>query len=153
MLFYLVPTAPIFKERKPYEEYIAQAQEYRILNDKEITAIRQIEHSSKVYSPFILLSEVERYQNVYRLKSPEWNVVKEKKSPEDHNNFNYYVAFLYDDVPLRIEISPFLASYFSTTNIFYDKFNEYIFLSYFNHQYEMILLTGFPDIPSSLPHL
>jgi len=43
-----------------------------------------------------LLSEVERYQNVYRLKSPEWKVVKEKKSPEDHENFNYYIAFLND---------------------------------------------------------
>ena len=30
--------------------------------------------------------------------------------------------------------------------------NEYVFLSYRNHQHDMILLEGFPDIPSSLPH-
>ncbi len=30
--------------------------------------------------------------------------------------------------------------------------NEYIFLSYRNHRNDMILLEGFPDIPSSLPH-
>jgi hypothetical protein len=30
--------------------------------------------------------------------------------------------------------------------------NEYVFLSYRNHQQEMILLEGFPDVPSSLPH-
>ena len=30
--------------------------------------------------------------------------------------------------------------------------NEYIFLSYRNHSNDMILLEGFPDIPSSLPH-
>ncbi len=30
--------------------------------------------------------------------------------------------------------------------------NEYVFLSYRNHQHEMIFLEGFPDIPSSLPH-
>jgi len=30
--------------------------------------------------------------------------------------------------------------------------NEYIFLSYRNHRHDMILLEGFPDIPSSLPH-
>jgi len=30
--------------------------------------------------------------------------------------------------------------------------SEYIFLSYANHQHEMISLSGFPDIPSSLPH-
>lgn len=30
--------------------------------------------------------------------------------------------------------------------------NEYVFLSYRNHRHDMILLEGFPDIPSSLPH-
>jgi hypothetical protein len=30
--------------------------------------------------------------------------------------------------------------------------NEYIFLSYRNHQHDMILLEGFPDLPASLPH-
>ncbi|MEN8260899.1 MAG: hypothetical protein ABFS02_09990 [Pseudomonadota bacterium] len=30
--------------------------------------------------------------------------------------------------------------------------NEYIFLAYANHQKDMILLAGFPDISSSLPH-
>ncbi len=30
--------------------------------------------------------------------------------------------------------------------------NEYVFLAYRNHQYDMILLEGFPDVPSSLPH-
>jgi hypothetical protein len=30
--------------------------------------------------------------------------------------------------------------------------NEYVFLSYRNHQHDMILLEGFPDVPSSLPH-
>ncbi len=30
--------------------------------------------------------------------------------------------------------------------------NEYIFLSYVNHKFDMIALAGFPDIPSSLPH-
>lgn len=30
--------------------------------------------------------------------------------------------------------------------------NEYVFLSYRNHQHDMILLEGIPDIPSSLPH-
>lgn len=30
--------------------------------------------------------------------------------------------------------------------------NEYVFLSYRNHRHEMILLEGFPDVPSSLPH-
>ena len=30
--------------------------------------------------------------------------------------------------------------------------NEYVFLSYRNHRPDMILLEGFPDIPSSLPH-
>jgi len=30
--------------------------------------------------------------------------------------------------------------------------NEYVFLSYRNHRHERILLEGFPDIPSSLPH-
>ncbi|SER67843.1 hypothetical protein SAMN05421690_105214 [Nitrosomonas sp. Nm51] len=30
--------------------------------------------------------------------------------------------------------------------------NEYVFLAYRNHQHDMILLEGFPDIPSSLPH-
>lgn len=30
--------------------------------------------------------------------------------------------------------------------------NEYVFLSYRNHQQSVILLEGFPDIPSSLPH-
>ena len=30
--------------------------------------------------------------------------------------------------------------------------NEYIFLSYRNHRDNMILLEGFPDIPSSMPH-
>ncbi len=30
--------------------------------------------------------------------------------------------------------------------------NEYIFLAYANHQHDMILLAGFPDILSSLPH-
>ena len=30
--------------------------------------------------------------------------------------------------------------------------NEYIFLSYRNHRHDLILLEGFPDILSSLPH-
>jgi hypothetical protein len=30
--------------------------------------------------------------------------------------------------------------------------NEYIFLAYVNHKTEMILLAGFPDVPTSLPH-
>lgn len=30
--------------------------------------------------------------------------------------------------------------------------NEYVFLSYRNFKHDMILLEGFPDIPSSLPH-
>lgn len=30
--------------------------------------------------------------------------------------------------------------------------NEYIFMSYRNHSSNMILLEGFPDVPSSLPH-
>ena len=30
--------------------------------------------------------------------------------------------------------------------------NEYIFEAYVNHQHDMILLTGFPDIPLSRPH-
>ena len=30
--------------------------------------------------------------------------------------------------------------------------NEYVFLSYRNYQHDMVLLEGFPDIPSSLPH-
>jgi hypothetical protein len=30
--------------------------------------------------------------------------------------------------------------------------NEYVFLSYLNHRHDMILLVGFPDVPSSLPH-
>src|SRR5262249_34842894 len=30
--------------------------------------------------------------------------------------------------------------------------NEYIFLAYLNHQPDRIVLAGFPDIPSSLPH-
>ena len=30
--------------------------------------------------------------------------------------------------------------------------NEYVFLSYRNHQSDMILLEGIPDIPESLPH-
>lgn len=30
--------------------------------------------------------------------------------------------------------------------------NEYVFLSYRNHRHDMILLEGFPDIPSSLPY-
>ena len=30
--------------------------------------------------------------------------------------------------------------------------NEFIFLAYRNHQHNVILLEGFPDIPSSLPH-
>ncbi|MDQ7073871.1 MAG: hypothetical protein Q9O24_01635 [Gammaproteobacteria bacterium] len=30
--------------------------------------------------------------------------------------------------------------------------NEYVFLSYRNHRHDMILLEGFPDIPSSMPH-
>ena len=30
--------------------------------------------------------------------------------------------------------------------------NEYIFLAYRNYQHDMVLLEGFPDIPSSLPH-
>ena len=30
--------------------------------------------------------------------------------------------------------------------------NEYIVLSYVNHQQDMILLSGFPDTPASLPH-
>jgi hypothetical protein len=30
--------------------------------------------------------------------------------------------------------------------------NEYVFLSYRNYKHDMILLEGFPDIPSSLPH-
>ncbi len=30
--------------------------------------------------------------------------------------------------------------------------NEYVFLSYRNHRHDMILLEGFPDISSSLPH-
>lgn len=30
--------------------------------------------------------------------------------------------------------------------------NEYVFLAYVNHQQDMIILSGFPDIPSSLPH-
>lgn len=33
----------------------------------------------------------------------------------------------------------------------YNYWNEYIFLSYRNHRDDMILLEGFPDIPSSLP--
>lgn len=31
--------------------------------------------------------------------------------------------------------------------------NEYVFLSYRNYRHDMILLEGFPDIPSSLPVL
>jgi len=34
----------------------------------------------------------------------------------------------------------------------YNYWNEYIFLSYRNHRDDMILLEGFPDISSSLPH-
>jgi len=34
----------------------------------------------------------------------------------------------------------------------YNYWNEYIFLSYRNHRNDMILLEGFPDIPSSMPH-
>ena len=30
--------------------------------------------------------------------------------------------------------------------------NEYVFMSYRNHQHDMILLEGLPDVPSSLPH-
>jgi hypothetical protein len=30
--------------------------------------------------------------------------------------------------------------------------NEYVFLAYRNYQHDMVLLEGFPDIPSSLPH-
>ena len=30
--------------------------------------------------------------------------------------------------------------------------NEFVFLSYRNHQHDMIFLEGFPDIPSSMPH-
>lgn len=30
--------------------------------------------------------------------------------------------------------------------------NEYVFLAYLHHQPDMIVLAGFPDIPSSLPH-
>jgi hypothetical protein len=30
--------------------------------------------------------------------------------------------------------------------------NEYIFEGYVNHEHEMILLAGFPDIPLSRPH-
>lgn len=30
--------------------------------------------------------------------------------------------------------------------------NEYVFLAYVNHRQDMILLGGYPDIPSSLPH-
>ena len=33
-----------------------------------------------------------------------------------------------------------------------NHWNEYIFLCYRNHQHDMILLEGFPDIPASLPH-
>jgi hypothetical protein len=30
--------------------------------------------------------------------------------------------------------------------------NEFILLAYFNHRYDVILLTGLPDVPESLPH-
>ena len=30
--------------------------------------------------------------------------------------------------------------------------NEYVFLAYRNHRHDVIVLDGFPDIPSSLPH-
>jgi hypothetical protein len=30
--------------------------------------------------------------------------------------------------------------------------NEYVFEGYVNHKKEMVLLAGFPDIPSSRPH-
>jgi len=33
-----------------------------------------------------------------------------------------------------------------------NHWNEFIFLAYRNHQHDVILLEGFPDIPSSLPH-
>jgi len=33
-----------------------------------------------------------------------------------------------------------------------DYWNEYVFKAYVNHQPDMILLAGLPDVPSSRPH-
>jgi len=53
---------------------------------------------------------------------------------------------------IRVDEKELAYEYLMKYGLSRNYWNEYVFLSYRNHQHNMILLEGFPDIPSSLPH-